>query len=93
MVREVSSECSLYLCWVGEREREKFVCVCIYMLRGGGIMRDEEKVGVIEGILVLNLSSDKHSGVFQPLRRNPLCLSAFTGGKIPEPQTRHSISV
>ena len=56
-------------------------------------MRDEEKVGVIEGILVLNLSSDKHSGVFQPLRRNPLCVSAFTVGKIPEPQTRHSISV
>ena len=70
------------------------LCVCVYIyVEGRGIMRDEEKVGVIEGILVLNLSSDKHSGVFQPLRRNPLCLSAFTGGKIPEPQARHSISV
>ena len=87
MVREVLSECSLYLCWVGERKRTVCVClcVCVYILRGGGIMRDEEKVGVIEGILVLNLSSDKHSGVFQPLRKNPLCLSAFTVGKIPEP--------
>ena len=81
----------LCTCVGWEREREKCVCVCV--LRGGRIMRDEEKVGVIKGILVLNLSSDKHSGVFQPLRRNPLCLSAFTVGKIPEPQTRHSISV
>ena len=77
----------LCTCVGWERERELCVClcVCVYMLRGGGIMRDEEKVGVIEGILVLNLSSDKHSGVFQPLRKNPLCLSAFTVGKIPEP--------
>ena len=69
-----------------------FVCVCV-ILRGGGITRDEDKVGVIKEILVLNLSSDKHSGVFQPLRRNPLCLSAFTVGKIPEPQATRSISV
>ena len=77
----------LCTCVGWERERELCVClfVCVYMLRGGGIMRDEEKVGVIKGILVLNLSSDKHSGVFQPLRKNPLCLSAFTVGKIPEP--------
>ena len=73
----------LCTCVGWEREREKCVCVCV--LRGGRIMRDEEKVGVIEGILVLNLSSDKHSGVFQPLRKNPLCLSAFTVGKVPEP--------
>ena len=85
----------MYLCWVGEIERELCVClcVCVYILRGGGITRDEDKVGVIEEILVLNLSSDRHSGVFQPLRRNPLCLSAFTVGKIPESQARHSISV
>ena len=45
--------------WGREREREReFVCVCVCRLRGGGIMRDEEKVGVIEGILVMNLSSD-----------------------------------
>ena len=72
------------------------MCLCVFVyiyVEGRGIMRDEEKVGVIEGILVLNLSSDKHSGVFQPLRRNPLCLSPFTVGKIPEPQARRSISV
>ena len=34
------------------------VCVCVCMLRGGGIMRDEEKESVIEGILVLNLSPE-----------------------------------
>ena len=72
------------------------VCVCVYvcMLRGGGIMRDEEKeCGRRDSCSELIPRIHKCSGVFQPLRRNPLCLSAFTVGKIPEPQTRQSISV
>ena len=86
------------LCTCVGWERESCVCVCVCacvcVSRGGGILKDGEKEGVMKRILVLNSFPDLTNVlVFPSLRRNPLPLSAFTVGKIPEPRARHSISV
>lgn len=73
--------------------------MCVWAgTRGGGgscagILKDGEREGVMDGILVLNSSPDLTNVLVFPSLSEEIIFLFLPLGKIPEPQARHSIRV